>query len=105
MEDKDYSALSEEEKAKRAKELWAELKALRASMMRSDWHAGFESILRLRFRRGELPCEKLPRPAGICGRSGRLRTGRPARLPHGRIRTPRRQCRGGGQESYRPEIK
>ena len=47
MEDKDYSALSEEEKAKRAKELWAELKALRASMMRSDWHAGFESILRL----------------------------------------------------------
>ena len=47
MEERDYSTLSEEEKASRAKELWVELKHLRSSMMRSDWHTGFESVLRL----------------------------------------------------------
>ena len=43
----DFASMTEEEKREREKELWNELKALRSTMLRSDWHAGFESVLRL----------------------------------------------------------
>ena len=43
----DFAAMTEQEKRARAKELWDELKRLHSSMLRSDWHATFESILRM----------------------------------------------------------
>ena len=45
-EQKNVTELTEEEKKQRIKELLAELKELRATP-RSDWHAGFEALLRI----------------------------------------------------------